>query len=164
MCSIKLGLPGEGPFKIKWINTNGSRAIISYDDSKEMEINTARIVPYSRRPHWMTAPVIGDVANPQGAHMEHTDGKQASITDEDLAKEWQTEDEVDILINDVLRTGVITRIAKGKAYVKGDRMNRWFPLSRLSQHLPQVDNVQVAPTTTRLTSAKKRRTTRIALR
>ena len=155
----KLGLPGEGPFKIKWINSNGSRAIISYDDSKEMEINTARIVPYSRRPHWMTAPVIGDLNNPQGAYMEHTNGKQASTTDEDLAKGCQKEDEVDILINDVLRTGVITRIAKGKAYVRGDRMNRWFPLSRLSQHLPQVDDVQVAPTTTHLTSAKKRRTT-----
>ena len=46
----------------------------------------------------MTAPVIEDLANPQGIHMEHTDGKHASTTDEDLAKEWQKEDEVDILI------------------------------------------------------------------
>ena len=43
----KLELPGEGPSN----NTNGSKAIISYDNSKEMEINTARIIPYSRRPH-----------------------------------------------------------------------------------------------------------------
>ena len=84
-----------------------------------MEINTARIVPYLRRPHWMTAPVIKNVANPQDAYIEHTNGKQASTTNEDLAKGWQKKDEVDILINDVLRTGVITRIAKGKAYVKG---------------------------------------------
>ena len=83
----KLGLPGERLFKIKWINTNGSRAIISYNDSKEMEINIARIVPYSRCSHWMTTPVIGDLANPQGTYMEHTDGKQASTTDKDLAKE-----------------------------------------------------------------------------
>ena len=45
----------------------------------------------------MTAPVIGDLANPQSAHMEHINEKKASTTDEDLAKEWQMEDEATFL-------------------------------------------------------------------
>ena len=35
----KLGLPGEGPFKINWINTNGSRAIISCKAIINLNIN-----------------------------------------------------------------------------------------------------------------------------
>ena len=68
------------------MNTNGSRAIISCDDDKEMEISTARIAPYMTHLSWMTAPVIGDVANPQDVHAEHTLEEQTPSADEDQAE------------------------------------------------------------------------------
>ena len=75
------------------------------------------------------------IPHPQDVHAEHTLEEQTPSADEDQANDWQIGDIVIIRIQDDLRSGKITSIKDDKAYIRGKRMNRWFLLSRISQHL-----------------------------
>jgi hypothetical protein len=163
----KLALPGEGPFKIITINLKGSRATISVD-GKLTEVNTANLVPYQRRPDWMLAPELRELANSQDGDTQSTDTKRMEpipITDTNQAIEWQTGDCVDVLVSGEIRNGHIVYLKDSAAYLKGKGLNGWFDTSLLSQHLHTDDEIsQHLPKELRDTRnpRKKRRTTRVA--
>ena len=158
---------GEGPFKIININLKGSRATISID-GKLADINTANLVLYQRRPDWMQAPELKEVANFQDNDTNMTnnaDMEPVPITNTNQAMEWQTGDCVDVLVSSKLRNGYIVYLKDSTAYLKGKGLNRWFDTSRLSQHLHTEDEIsQNLPKDNRdaWNPQKKQRTTRVA--